>query len=57
VKFLVECQLVIVGKVGRTDVVGMEQRRLTARAVQSVHKNSDSDSFVKAQYVLITVNL
>jgi hypothetical protein len=27
------------------------------RAVRSVHKTSDSDSFIKAQYVLITVNL
>jgi hypothetical protein len=28
-----------------------------SRAVELVHKNSDSGSFIKAQYVLITVNL
>jgi hypothetical protein len=33
------------------------KRRLITRAVKSVHKSSDSDSFIKAQYVLITVNL
>jgi hypothetical protein len=27
------------------------------RAMESVHKTFDSDSFIKAQYVLITVNL
>jgi hypothetical protein len=30
---------------------------VTTRAVESVRKTSDSDSFIKAQYVLITVNL
>jgi hypothetical protein len=30
---------------------------IICRAVQSVHKSSDSDSFIKAQYALITVNL
>jgi hypothetical protein len=27
------------------------------RAVESLHKTSDSDSFIKAQYALIMVNL
>jgi hypothetical protein len=30
---------------------------ILGRAVESVHKSSDSDSFIKAQYILITVNL
>jgi hypothetical protein len=30
---------------------------VATRAVQSIHKSFDSDSFIKAQYVLITVNL
>jgi hypothetical protein len=30
---------------------------LRIRAVESVHKTSDFDSFIKAQYVLIMVNL
>jgi hypothetical protein len=38
---------------------GMEVTTTVAshRAVQSVNKCPDSDSFIKAQYVLITVNL
>jgi hypothetical protein len=30
---------------------------VSSRAVESVHKCSDSDSFIKAQYALIMVNL
>jgi hypothetical protein len=50
----------LVGTITRiwAGISGVDSRlRHDIRAVEPVHKSTDSDSFIKAQYVLVTVKL